>query len=484
MHGITSRNALTAFAVFSVLLMLSMSGKAINNCDWGRVTQFGGFTPECWKATAESYVFSADARLEHSTTMGVLVALISLALRGLGADAYSQAVSSGVLYCIFLIGIVFVTREVTKLKSALYVVMFLLIALLFGFYFESFYEEASVIAFTPLLVAGYYRVLNKKSASMYLLSACAIIYSKIQMVYFAPLFVIPLLAAVGETGKWSPVRKSVAVGMLVLTAIMAAHSVHVSNKFANQYNRYYNGIGWSLLEAYKWPGSEFRARHHFFYENKEALQSRLPPSDQRELMGTSFWPTGYDMAKTALADAKDNAANVDESGAAFEKILDRGAGPSYLRTILSEPKVFYALLVNAHGITLSSDYSLNYIRKASDAPGAFIGFLETLRHSVLANFGIFVALFVSVLVLRNFSMWFVAVVAIFAGSPVVVVMGDGFFEMEKHLVPYFSLLPVLLAYSDCRGAQAGDRRAKQTGELEEQLGMPEALLKGQRLSKT
>jgi hypothetical protein len=277
------------------LFVISLSnGAAINNSDWRRVSDVSGFHPEYWTPIKPYYPFTGKTRITRSSTMGVLVGLLAALQRDLLSPVFITATSILSLSLLFLLGIFLLAKQGDQKHKYLIILLLLLMFSCYGFYIKSFYEEAAILAFLPWLCFGYYKVANKRKYFVFTISSAAIIYSKQQMIFAAPMFM--LLLFFGAAGERKNLRFASSLFMLLLVSAFTI-SLHPDNEEPNQYNRYFNGIGWALLNSYNWPADDFNERHAYFYENQGVLQSGLPDLPYRNFLGTSFWPTGADLRK-------------------------------------------------------------------------------------------------------------------------------------------------------------------------------------------
>lgn len=194
----------------------------------------------------------------------------------------------------------------------------------------------------------------------------------------------------------------------------------------NSYNRVFNGIGWTTQGVSSWPVNEFFARIQYFEAHKAQLERyslSAEPIDGVVLMGTSFWPYGQD-----LFDQDKNPELAYQARVAVSTL-------SYAHQMWSHG--IGSLLASVYQVALHSDYSLHYLK------GTRQGFLA-YRDSLLSKLGYVLAgLAITMLVLCRTPVHLLLLGTVVV-APLFVFVGDGYYEFEKHLIPYFMVLPSFL----------------------------------------
>jgi hypothetical protein len=425
---------LIALMMFGVLA--TGAELAVNNNDWYRVTQFGGFYPTTSASPDTSFPFRHSPRLSHSTTMGLSVASLASIARGLSLSAFPLGLSAWLLHAVFASGLVLLVTGTRFVHRWLVGASILLTYYLFGFYFFSFYEEAAVLALMPWLCYGYMRMLERQTRLAFTMAACAIIYSKVQMVFVAPPLVLLLARGTGRPLR-TP-RLMIAASCIIGCSVLAINSVHSRNTEPNSYNRYFNGVGWSLLDSWTWPAHEFTGRHTYFYASRDTFKDTLPPHlPQRALLGTSYWPTGSDM------DLQSRSSQLREQ---YLAVVAEGQPTSYISHLATNPSVFISLVTNTYLTALLSDYTLAYIRAPTPSGSSPRDPFMLGRALILRLFGLLCAF--SVLVacaIRPTRLYVVITCWTLLALPMLVVAGDGFYEYERHMAPYMMLMPLWIA---------------------------------------
>ncbi len=431
---------LTKIAVFICFIgAFHFSDVAINNGDWYRVTQFAGFAPPPWKPGEGSYELTGEPNLSHSTTMAILVALISHVGAIFNFNTFSAKATSLILFVLYSLGALIIATDKT-IKGKIFILAALFFLLLsYGFLFKSFYEEAAVMAAVPLFIAGAHMLLHERRWLLFTISSCMVVYGKAQMIYLAPIALVLMISVFRQNKTMRPISFLV---LFIAVCAAASQSRHVDNKAPNQFNRFYNGLGWTELNSRLWPGSTFNDRHHYFYKNLNE-QRRLETGDPiLRLMGTSYWPTGSELAKEAWGPTTP-PEQAEALRAQFSNILSRGELQNYFMHLVEHPRLVANFIVNSFAMAWSSDYSLAYIRK-DDSDRIFESkYAEEAGLLISRNLGktILISALLGLCLVK--ALWAKSTFALFLLAPLSVAVGDGFYEYEKHLVSFFIFVPYL-----------------------------------------
>ena len=417
---------LFAVAALQFILMLDITSSLsmINNGDYYRVTRglinlppFGDIDT-CPEFT---YKFKIPA-----SSLGIVVGVSAWFFETLGLPCFSLKTYTLVLYSTFLFGCFLAVF--TDKKNLLTILVLSAIAILYSAFFLSFYEEAIVIVAMPWLIAGLSFIQEKRTSIYFLFAACCILFAKVQMVILLPFFLYILMINFRKKRICTYV---LVAGFLFLSFSSAATFFAKSgNSIPNSYNRLYNGIGWSVLNVSAWGKGTFNERHHHYYANRTALlsnaQSNLLPTKLSTYLGTSYWPTGNEIFS--------NEVNLVETKEQISKTLKPNF---YLKTLFTN-NVFFDLIRSVYEITLKSNYSISYLlqndekkRKSNQLKNHLQKYLG-LSFFAIALYGL----------LRESLAGKVAGLTIVL-MPLLVVGGDGFYEFEKHMVPFFMVLPIV-----------------------------------------
>ncbi|MDY3521105.1 hypothetical protein PG614_06580 [Riemerella anatipestifer] len=192
----------------------------------------------------------------------------------------------------------------------------------------------------------------------------------------------------------------------------------------NDYNRFYNGIGYSVQNVEDWPVYDFKKRIEYFSKNQHSLQvksNQYFDNDIAFFAGSSFWPTG------------DNIKNNKTQELVFSKMDKK----NYLKTILNHNFLIYKIPKSSLITAFYSDYSMLYLKQNKD---------KDIFYKIQKYFSEFFFVFFLLLMLItccihfNFKTILFVLVTIIT-IPSFVVGGDGYFEFEKHLMPFLILVP-------------------------------------------
>ena len=231
-------------------------------------------------------------------------------------------------------------------------------------------------------------------------------------------------------------------GILMIVAcgvsIMKAEKLGFGN--TNSYNRFYNGIGWSLQAVSTWPTHYFFGRQWYFDAHLRELQAEsegLEPFPGKSLMGTAFFPTGATLGSRAWS-----PSGTDADRAMFTAIIQKGSASDFFGAFLTNPHIIAPYLYNIYMVELSSDYRLSYI--AVYSWNIWLKPLVLVIKFISSQIGeLFVAQLVIALLISKYRM--PVVLYFIVAAPLFVVAGDGYFEFERHMAPYIMLTPAILS---------------------------------------
>lgn len=321
-----------------------------------------------------------------------------------------------VLYIIFIVGIVFL---IFKSQNKIYSIILIPITYVFIDLLNSLYQEASVLAFLPLLL---YFLKNKISLPFIFFSFC-VLFSKAQLIVLYPLVFLVILISNNQYKI-----KSYYYIIVSFCLMISFFTQPKENQWPNQYNRYYNGIGWSIQNVENWPRTTFLDRRMYFNDNRFKLQllsNRFYQKHNSFLAGTDYWSVGNKYALSKLI----NERNLFTESSTF----------NFFKILTKNPWLIIKILSSSFKTALKSNYNLK-----------FLIIDNNVRNEKMYNFltSYFFILFVLLMVLVNFfcKYWFTyfyTFIILFL-FPFLVVLGDGYVDFEKHLITYLLLLPFYL----------------------------------------
>lgn len=439
--------------VIATLLWL-FEGPAINTGDWDRVTTSAGFVAPPWEPMRTHYALETPVRFANNSSMGVALSTLGWFTQRVGETTLATAPISITLLLLLLAGSFFLARHVPR--NYLVLTTLTLVLLCYSVYLKSFYGEAIILALVPALCLGIKQLAQENRVLLFTLCAVAVVYAKQQMLFVAPVLILLLARNMWWYGATSlRLWTSLACIIFVCATTLVAHP---ENSAPNQYNRYFNGVGWSLLHSADWPARRFEERHPYFYEHQQQLRDQLPATlPEFNYLGTSYLPT----ASTILDAARDPEhaeARREDAQALFDRLVSQGRLIPYAATLARHPGIVWQLIKNSFLTTVRSNYIVAYTRSPAQANPVGGQTLAAARTWVAGVFGwIFVAALL--IALLSHRSWFSATTtAWMLLAPLAVVAGDGYFEFEKHMTAFFLFLPcALMAVRWQTPAQSGDR---------------------------
>ena len=448
--------------LFFTILGMATTSPALNTGDYDRTLMTMALSVGGWSVPDVCIPYNTADIEAPTSTLAIFGNLFSQLDRALGHDCLHHERWYIALSLIYWLGVFFAVRLPAGARPATKLVLFSLVFFLFSGFFYSFYQEAMLFALTPWLFA----ILQARQPALlpFLLVLALAMYVKTQMLLFVPVLMLWIIQAHDRAP--SRLRTVLATAVVVAVGWLALHA-DTFNTEQNAFNRIFNGIGWSLLEAETWPEHEFDARHSYFYDHEAALTRQAGHAcapAHLDIMGTAFWPTADDLAHMVrdTPTAREDADFVQHLGLGdFLACLQGGAVSPlrYLHTI--------------YAIYLGSDYAVPYAIPY-DRSGAVAEAANALRAALLRHLPYLGGLAALVAIALSRS----RAVALAAGyilivTPVLVVMADGYFEFEKHMTMSFVMLlgPVL---ADARFYRRPPERAFPTASSEHLPEVPVA----------
>jgi hypothetical protein len=411
--------------IICLLVELAIQPMLIDNGDYYRVlVKFISFPP--WVSPQGCLPLHPIVH-PFGSTMGAVFQITSWVLGATGQTCVDSRVYAFALFGIVAVGSI---AAVAYDRSSLpLIVGALILAVIFAPFLSSFYEEAIVVPIVIWTVYGYSRLQREGKPGTFVISAAMLAFSKSQMILLVPVLLYLLLPACKRIGATT--RYRMAAALIILLAAIAVNAAKFGSVVPNQYNRLFNGVGWASLGVSDWPAQEFSSRLNYFYDHRATLEpppgTAVPPMPAG-LLGTSYWPTGVEILE--------NGAQYEDVSAVLASLK-----PSYFARVLIAKSVFANLFVTALRLSVSSDYSVQYLQVPTVGfrfSGIVAGRDFLLRHFGLVYLGCLVA---CVVILRGWDR-LIGVTCLVA-MPLVIAIGDGFYEFEKHFAAYFMCLPVI-----------------------------------------
>jgi hypothetical protein len=275
-------------------------------------------------------------------------------------------------------------------------------------FFNSPYEESLFIALCPLLSFLFIKTAQPGGLAI---RTIALVIASIK-VQFVPAFLFGI--------KNLKLRSNIIY--LLLSVLVISAVVMKASKFneSNSYNRYYNGLAFSMSGVSSWPVHDFEARREIAGEM--TTRNVIFPSNAEEAKkywGSSFWPTGDNL------DVPEQKFVMSQVGKWFWQTIR--ANPNYAYRLVSEPMITMA----------KSDYRMNYIF-GTDIDNRWLD----IHALIMQDFGV-IFLLASIcsaaIAIRNRNARHLLFILITLLYPLLVVYGDGYYEYEKHLFPVLFL---------------------------------------------
>ncbi len=348
------------------------------------------------------------------------------------------------IYFAGLFGVI--NKEKIFIRRLIIGVLYSIIYIVYGFYFKSLYEEAVVLALSPWIFMGLQDMRDRGRYRVFLISAILVLMSKVQMIFLVPLLVAAIFYIGDKSAGYR--KKSVISAFILLTAIASyANEIdpNAALRVANYYNRFYNGIGWSLQQVSSWPVNSYQGRQQYFEENRQFLQQATNTYEyynpDQNILGTAYWPTGKYLMDHYAAEHPNY----------LKTIFDRGNFSNFLVFMARRPGLIPAYLKNIYLVSLNSDYNIRYVRTDGQYKSGSLHFARQIVQLFLqwAGYIWFIAC-LTILFIRPQSIKTIVTLYFFLGAPLFIVLGDGFYEFEKHMMAYLVLapLPAFLLFYD------------------------------------
>ena len=343
------------------------------------------------------------------SSTAAVVELISFAERVLNFKKFDFLWVTAFYSAVYLFGILLILLNI---RLALSVPMLLILINPYVLaYFNSPYEESLFIALCPMLSFFFIKeVISNGFVTMVIALAMASTKA-----CFAPALLFGI--------KNLKLRNHI-VYLLVSMLLIGATVVKLSRltvKEPNTYNRYFNGLSYSMSEVSTWPANDFDERRSIAGKMTVSKGIVFPAESSlvRKYWGSSFWPT------------------VDGLDVNERKHILYNAGGWFWETAIANPNYYSRILTEPIFTMVKADYRVNYIFR-SDISNIWMD----INAFVMQNFGlIFLFSSISSLVIsiHNKNPRHVLFVIFSFMYPLLVVYGDGYYEFEKHLFPVLFL---------------------------------------------
>jgi hypothetical protein len=408
-------------------LIFAFQAPLFNNGDYHRITHDLVSIPAYTSLTNACFPIDSKAFYLPLSTTSLFFEISLIINIALGKDCWTLNDFFLILSTIYLLGFCIYAKQN---KRDIKVVLALIITpCFFSPFLKSLYEESVLLTLLPWIAISVHLAITQRRIIPLTIMSALLILTKIQLLILLPTLFLATHCFYKENNK--KVLKITIYGSVMAIAI--GLTIHGKQDSApNSYNRLFNGIGWSMQEVSLWPAKNFIDRLEYFSKHQSELQQLTQSTELVEdlkLWGTSYWPTGLELF-TSGNDSR------------WEKIQATLNLKKFLIFFYRHPKVIWSYFRNTFGVFMQSDYSIDYLQEAKSNTISFG--LSDINQFCMQNLSwLYCFLLLAFLFSkRNFGLMTGALTLLLA--PFFVVIGDGFFEYEKHMMPFFIALPILL----------------------------------------
>jgi hypothetical protein len=409
------------------ILIFVYQAPLLNNGDYHRITN--GLISIPAYTSLSNACFPINEKLFYtplSTTS--LFFEISLVINlVLGKDCWSLNNFFLMLSVIYLLGVFIYAKQDKTNKIVL--IGLILAPCFFSPFLKSLYEESVLLTLLPWLVVSVHLALTQSKLILFGIMSILLILTKIQLLLLLPgLFFLAHYL-------YKQYERQVIVLIIYLSIMIIVVGMAIYGKqdtAPNAYNRLFNGVGWSMQEVDQWPANQFISRLEFFSRHQNELQQSTNSTElvkDINLWGTSYWPTGLELF-TSGNDPR------------WEKITEAISLKKFLAFFYHHPKVTWTYLRNITGIFIQSDYSISYLQDVK--PNSISIGLSAVNRFCMQHLSWLYCFLLATYLYTKRNWGLVLGTPILLLAPFFVVLGDGFFEFEKHMMPFFISLPLLL----------------------------------------
>lgn len=335
------------------------------------------------------------------SSTAAIVELISFIQRGLGCEQFNFLWVSRFYLALYLGGALLLLWR-ARLLVAVPALLLLLNPYILAL-FNAPFEEGLVIALIPLLC---HVAVARGPVAEFASQAVALLItgSKVQF--------LPLLFSGIRSLQWRRNLVFLALGALLIAGISFKGS-----KFAlvNSYNRYFNGMAYSMAGVSSWPAHDEAARRQLAMQTVRPEQVRFPADayDARQYWGSSYWPVGDSLAP------------------AQRDYLASHLRPWFWSTARANPGHAFRLLSEPVATAATADFRLLYLFHSNLPPALLAPYQLLTRHlGALGLLAICLSLFIAA---RRRDGRHLLYGLFLLGYPLLVVYGDGYYEFEKHM---------------------------------------------------
>lgn len=431
-----ARSQLLAFSLGAAILVYLVlvffyQAPLLNNGDYHRITHqlvqipaYQGLNQACLEIRPDTFFIPSSLA---SLIFEINVAFINLAGQSCWSlQSYFLMLAS--IYCLGLYRCIATNLPFPSLIGLTVAPLF------FSPFLKSLYEEGIVLALLPWVLLGIYRLRTQGKVLEFTITGALLLLAKTQLVLLAPAMLYAIFFY-GRNLKLPTLKIICVSGFLILAVVGSLYQKQKQeDSLANAYNRLFNGMGWSMQSVHSWPANHFSERLQYFSSNQDELQKNTKDTElvpNLNLWGTSFWPTGLEL----LTSGNDQQ---------WENIEQKLNPKSLLKFFYVHPSALIQYLRNGALVFANSNYAFGALQEIS--PSLIGARLTALNNYSLQSVIWLYALLLIYCLLSRSGFGRLLCLGILIGAPFAALIGDGFFEFEKHLMPYFLTLPLLLLF--------------------------------------
>jgi hypothetical protein len=400
----------------------------LNNGDYLRVTQSLIFIPPYSDLTDSYFKVTPSFYLTLSTSAWVLQLSVALSLL-LSQICWTLNAHFLLLSFIYILGAALYANSQSS-KISILITLFIA-PIFFSIFLKSVYEEGVLLVLMPWLLSSINTYLKNGKVLGLMICFSLLLLTKYQLILLVPAILF-FAIKYGPKGRAGFLKINALIFVLVFSVGVSSYNKQSSSTGqANSYNRLFNGLGWSIQGIGDWPANQYSERENYFINNRTSLQAQSNSTEfieNERLWGTSFWPKGLELM----------TSGDDARWQSIEKLLTFKVMATYF---WAHPQELGHYFFNSSRIFLESNYTLKYLQIAnpSSASAEFSGFSNVFRKVIML---FYLAALILFFLSRKNGGQLIGILTILC-APLAVILGDGFFEFEKHMMPYFIALPLL-----------------------------------------
>lgn len=358
-------------------------------------------------------------RLVPDSLAGLFALVTGCAAKLMGAERVSMPVLSALYHFLFAAGSVLLVLRVgarwgrVGQWAAGAVLLALFLAPQTSGLFGSVFEEAALVAILPLWAAlALGATASARGAVLFAICSGALVYAKPASF----LLLLPVFVLIGLRVGGPPTLRRALLASLIAVILLGLGRNAVRFEDYNSFNRLHNGVAYAMAGVSDWQARHFEARlaERAAHVDPATARALGLPEEVVERWGQSYWPYLGLLSRTER-----------------RRLAEPGKLGAVLGLIVSEPTIAVAMVREGTLTAMRADYGLDYLTQGGDEGGGNagwrfggLGYLLPLLAAGLA---------VALLCRRWITAAFLLPPLL---APSMIVLADGFYEFEKHMLPY------------------------------------------------